>query len=90
MLDHPELKAGHFYWVRPAFNHDLVPEGYTHLDDIPFEVLSDHWTQNKQPALFMGYDENENEKWVYLGSDIDPTNWWPVIWIGDEILKDSP
>ena len=81
--DGKPLKPGSFYWVKPAYDVDFD------LPDIDgrsatFEDRCHHWTQNEQPARFEGYDENGSEKWIYLGEDIG--NWWPVCWIGKEIV----
>jgi hypothetical protein len=81
------LKPGSFYWVKPVFDVDFVPPGFTGhaYEDVPFENCYNHWTQQNQPARFEGYDGNGNEKWIYLGQDVDESNWWPVCWIGKEI-----
>ena len=55
------------------------------MTPFPFEAMRAHWTQNEQPARFDS-DENGNEKWIYLGQDIDESDWWPVCWIGKEIV----
>ena len=85
--DGNSLKPGSFYWVKPAYDVDFdLPdiEGREY-DDVMFEAMRAHWTQNEQPARFEGYDENGNEKWIYLGHDTDESNWWPICWIGKEI-----
>lgn len=79
--EYGELKPGSFYWVLPVFDVDFGS------DDMTFEDCYGHWTQTEQPARFEGLDENGNEKWIYLGQDVDETNWWPVRWIGKEICK---
>ena len=91
--DGKPLKPGSFYWVRPTWDVDFTPPGFEgrEYDDVMFEAMRAHWTQNEQPARFEGYDENGNEKWIYLGQDIDVNakeaeNWWPVCWIGKEIV----
>ena len=81
------LEVGSFYWVRPVFDVDCVPDGYSPNDNISFEAKWGDWTQVEQPARFAGVDENGNEKWIFLGQDIDTENWWPVCWIGNKITR---
>lgn len=79
-----DLIPGHFYWVRPVFDVDFTPPGFNHQDDC-FEESWNHWWNKEQPALFIGYDEVGEEKFVYLGQHQDLNNYWPVCWVGNEI-----
>lgn len=64
-----DLKPLSFYWVKPCFDVDM--EG-------SHEELLKAWQNNEQPALYKG-----NGNFVLLG--IDEDDYWPVIWVGDEI-----
>jgi hypothetical protein len=87
----PPLSAGRFYWVIPVFDVDFVPPGFEGHDwsDELHEAAWKHWSQQTQPALFLGHTVDGTEKWVYLGQDIDADNWWPVCWIGSAISSGS-
>ncbi len=90
MSEYGELKPGHFYWVKPEFDVDCVPDGFDKNDpNIPFQAKWEHWTQNTQPARFEGFTDGGQEKWIFLGQDVDPENWWPVCWIGAEITMSA-
>jgi hypothetical protein len=85
--DGKSLMVGSFYWVKPVHDVDFTPPGFEDhdYDDVMIEAIITHWSQNEQPARFEGYDENGNEKWIYLGYEPDGYNWWPICWIGTEI-----
>lgn len=87
-MSEQKLIPGAFYWVQPVYDVDLVPlgfEGREWSEDMA-QAISDHWTQKEQPARFEGYDENGNERWLYIGRD-EPDNWWPARWVGAEIIR---
>jgi hypothetical protein len=89
--DGKPLKAGSFYWVKPVWDVDFTPPGFEgrEYDENMIKAMRAHWSQQEQPARFEGYDDNGNEKWIYLGHDTDDSNWWPVCWIGKEIVLTS-
>jgi hypothetical protein len=88
------LKESSFYWVRPVYDVDLTPEGFEFGDcsDACMEAKSAHWSQNDQPARFCGLDENGQEKWLFIGIEEPDAGeqYWPVCWIGPEIILPKP
>ena len=90
-----ELKPGSFYWVRPNWDTDLVPQGFEgkEFSDEMFAAMESHWSQNEQPALFVGYGLGDEERWSFIGQDDpDDGSWWSACWVGSEItiLKEKP
>src|ERR1700744_365518 len=84
------ITPGKFYWVLPVFDVDFTPPGFEGQgwSEAMHDAAWRHWSQQKQPALFLGLTEAGTEKWVYLGQEVGsahPDPWWPVCWIGDEI-----
>ena len=81
-----DLKPGAFYWAKPAFDVDFTPSGVNSEDyEAVFNASWSHWRHAEQPALFVGYDSDRNEQWVWLGCRDDAP--WPAIWIGEEIKQ---
>lgn len=70
-VEYKDLKPLSFYWVLPAFDGDLDGE---------FEEVKNHWQNKEQPAMCLG-----RGKWVLLGLDSDED--WPVVLVGEEIVK---
>lgn len=86
----PALKPGAFYWVQPVFDVDFTPPDFEgqECSDALFEAAWNHWSQREQPALFLGWTETGDEKWVYIGYEAGsahPRAWWPVKWVGAQI-----
>lgn len=61
------LEVGKFYWALPVFDPD-----------------TDHdWENQPQPARFDGYNEHNQERWLWIASE----NYdWPSRWHGEEIV----
>ena len=79
-------KVGSFYWVKPVFDVDFIPPGYSQSEDVPFGDKWDHWTQKEQPGLFLGYTKTGMQKWILLGQEMDEDDPWPICWQGKEIV----
>lgn len=86
-MSRDNLNPGSFYWVVPVWDVDFKPPGFEKQEysDAMYDAMAAHWSQNKQPARFEGYDDSGQERWIFLGQDVDADSWWPVRWIGDEI-----
>jgi hypothetical protein len=88
MMDRAHLVAGHLYWVIPVHDVDFIPPGFEGQEwsDALFNASWSHWSNKVQPALFEGYGPDGDEHWIYLGQERDESNWWPVCWIGDDLV----
>lgn len=83
MTARDELVLGKFYWVKPVWDVDFTPPGFEgkEYSDEMFEAMAAHWSQQEQPALFLGKTDEGRERWVYIGHADDPDNYWPVCWV---------
>lgn len=85
--DERALRPGAFYWVIPAYDVDFTPPGFEGREygEAMHAAMRDHWSNNPQPARFVGYHEGNPDwpRWLYLGQEDDD---WDARWVGGEIV----
>lgn len=78
-----KLVLGRFYWVLPVFDVNVDVGNFPDYDSA-FEAMQAHWTNREQPARFVGYRDDGEEQFMFIGED--GVSDWPVRWVGMEIM----